>query len=225
MANNQLDAYNIPIINNYTPYYYGCDGINDTNWGCGWRCIQMLLSQFGVEKDILTIAFETQDIVGEQFAIDVDSKKIHLADTTWIMLYVTNQAHQIGFDNVKFEMCTIQNMSDLPELYQKLQEHFLTETSMVVVTAGCATSLIAGIRVSDHVFDVYLVDPHVQINANGEIPVFDELKGFGKGGKGWINIKDIILNGKEEIGIQDDNEFLSNSSCLFGLFQNIFTFQ
>ena len=30
-------------------YYYNCDGINDSNWGCGWRCVQMILYCNGKE--------------------------------------------------------------------------------------------------------------------------------------------------------------------------------
>jgi hypothetical protein len=212
------------VITNYKPYYYGCDGINDTDWGCGWRCIQMLLSQLKIEKDLFTIAFETQELIGDPFTIDIENSKIHMADTYWIMLYTCDQVQKIGFDDAKFDMLTLQNTNEIPDLYQKLQEHFLTENNLVVVTASGATSLIAGVRSADSLFEVYLVDPHVQVTGNEQQPNFDVLNGFGKGGRGWININEIILKGKNEIGIEDDNEFLENSSCLFGFFQGVYSF-
>ena len=35
-------------------YFYDCDGFGDTGWGCGYRCLQTLLS--GVEADAPTFA-------------------------------------------------------------------------------------------------------------------------------------------------------------------------
>lgn len=218
-----MDHEQSSIITNYKPHYYNCDGINDTDWGCGWRCIQMLLSQLNTEKDLFTIALETQELTGDPFSIDFDNNKINMADTSWVMLYICDQAQKIGFDDAKFDMLTLQTTDDIPNLYQKLQEHFLTETSLVVVSASGATSLIAGVRSTDSLFDVYLVDPHLRVSDN-EQPNFDVLQGFGKGGRGWINISEIIYKGKNDIGIEDDNEFLENSSCLFGFFQGIYTF-
>lgn len=188
--------------------------INDDGWGCGWRCIQMLLSQFGIEKDIFTIAIETSQLLGEEISIDFDNRKIVMADTSWIMLYVCHCLHQLELSSTEFNMYHLATKYMLPELLQTLTSHFRSETTLVTVTAGGATSLIAGVRPSltnSDTFDVYLVDPHMPKHGD-----FDTLRGFGKGGRGWIDIKKIIYKGKEEIGILDDNEFLLNSSCLFG---------
>lgn len=200
------------VISNYTVKHYFQDNLNDSGWGCGWRCIQMLLSQYGIQKDIFTIAQETQQLLGEDVGIDTENKRIHMADPGWIMLYVSNIYHQIGISTTDFSMFTLSSISNIDTLYEKLQIHFASQSSLVSVTAGGATSLIAGVKASDNLFEVYLVDPHTEsINQN-----FEELKGFGKGGRGWINIRDVILKGKDEIGIIDDDEFLMNSSCLFG---------
>jgi hypothetical protein len=199
------------MITNYTPKTYFQDNINDAVWGCGWRCIQMLLSQFGVDKDIFTIAKEVQDLLGENVGIDTENQRIHMADLSWIMLYVSSQYQQMGIES-NIDMLTIENISMINSLYEKLQNHFITQSTLVGVTAGGATALIAGVRQCDNLFEVYLIDPHVDSLEQN----FEVLQGFGKGGRGWINIRDVILKGKDEIGIVDDNEFLMNSSCLFG---------
>ena len=119
---------------------------------------------------------------------------------------------QMGIETTDVEMYTLQTMGNLNDLFMKLQQHFLTQNSLVIVTAGGATALISGIQPSENGFDVYLIDPHIEYKEQN----FNELKEFGKGGRGWMNIRDVVLKGKNEIGIDDDNEFLMNSSCLFG---------
>ena len=207
------------VLTNYIPKYYFQDDLDDSGWGCGWRCIQMLLSQIDINKNIFDIAYEIKDIVGEDISIDLDSKKINMADIYWIMLYMSGVGHQLGHTDTEFEMFTIENMSQINNLYDKLQMHFLLQKSLVVVTAGGATALIAGVKpaTDENLFDVYLVDPHTS-----SIDVdFNKLKGFGEGGRGWTNVRNVILKGKEKIGIEDDDEFLMNSSCLFGFLQNL----
>lgn len=201
------------VLTNYIAKHYFDDNMNDNGWGCGWRCIQMLLSHLGINKDIFTIASETNEILGEHFKIDKYNKKIDMADTTTIMLYVSMVFKSIGVESTDIDMYHLTNTWKLSELFEKIQTHFATTQTLIVVTAGGATALIGGVRKLDEdPFEVYLIDPHVQSKDQN----FDELKEFGKGGRGWINIKDIILKGKKEIGIDDDNEFLMNSSCLFG---------
>ena len=199
------------MINNYTPKHYFEDGVNDAVWGCGWRCIQMLLSQIDITKDIFTIAQEVQELLGEDVGIDVTNQKIHMADLSWIMLYMSNIYSSFGL-TCDIDMFTIASMSMINTLYEKIQVHLTNQNTLIGITAGGATALIAGIRESSDLFEVYLVDPHV----NSLEQDFEILQGFGQGGRGWINIRDIILKGKDEIGIVDDNEFLMNSSCLFG---------
>jgi len=205
------------IITNYTPKFYFQDELDDSGWGCGWRCIQMLLSQLGIDKDIFTIAFEVSELIGEGVNIDFDNRKINMADTYWILLYMCNVCHMMGASEANMEMFTVESTTMLNELSERLQTHFLTQKSLVVVTAGGATALISGIKSNESgSFDVYLIDPHTSsLDVN-----FEELKGFGKGGRGWIDIRDIILKGMDEIGIDNDDEFLVNSSCLFGFLQN-----
>lgn len=199
------------MITNYTFKTYFQDNINDAVWGCGWRCIQMLLSQIGIEKDIFTIAKEVQELLGENVGIDIKNQKIHMADLSWIMLYISNQYQQMGIE-IDINMLTIENTSQINVLFEKIQNHLITQSTLIGVTAGGATALIADIRINEELFDVYLIDPHVS-SLEQDI---ETLKGFGEGGRGWINIRDVILKGKDEIGIEDDNEFLLNSSCLFG---------
>lgn len=200
-------------ISNYIHKYYYQDGINDQGWGCGWRCIQMLLSQLGINKDIFSIAQDVKEMVGDNVNIDLVNKKINMADAYWIMLYVTNVYHQTGFVEADFEMFTIESMSMMDTLREKIELHLLVNQTLITVTAGGATSLISGVKDNDNgTFDIYLVDPHIQYEGEE----YGDIKGFGKGGHGWINIRDVILKGKDEIGILDDDEFLVNSSCLFG---------
>lgn len=200
------------VLTNYTPKHYFSDNINDKGWGCGWRCIQMLLSQYDIEKDIFTIAEEVKTLLGEEIVIDKKNTKISMADTYWIIMYISSIYQQMGIETTDVEMYTLQTMANLNDLFMKLQQHFLSQNSLVVVTAGGATALISGIQPSENGFDVYLVDPHIEHKEQN----FDELVEFGKGGRGWINIRDVVLKGKNEIGIEDDNEFLMNSSCVFG---------
>lgn len=200
------------VLTNYTPKHYFSDGVNDKGWGCGWRCIQMLLSQYGIEKDIFTIAEEVKLLLGDDVTIDYENKKINMADTYWITMYISSVYHQMGFNTTDVDMFTVATMGLLNDLFIMLQTHFLTQNSLVVVTAGGASALISGVRPVENGFEVYLVDPHIETPDQN----FEELKEFGKGGRGWINIRDVILKGKNEIGIVDDNEFLMNSSCMFG---------
>jgi hypothetical protein len=201
------------VLTNYIVKHYFDDNIDDSGWGCGWRCIQMLLSHLGIEKNIFTIATEINEMLGEDFKIDNDNKKIDMADTTTIMLYVSMTFKLLGAESTDINMYHLTNTCKLPELFEKIKTHFATTQTLIVVTAGGATALIGGIRkIDEEPFEVYLVDPHVQSKEQN----FEELKQFGKGGRGWININDIVLKGKDEIGIEDDNEFLMNSSCLFG---------
>ena len=206
------------ILTNYRPYYYRIDDINDTGWGCGWRCIQMLLSQISqTEFNIFTIAKEVEKLTKDNVRLDLENQKIGMADTYWIMLYVTDYYQRHGKLTTKFTMLTINSIRLLNELYETLQYHFVEQDTLVVVSAGGATGLLAGVRPSRDgtTFEVYLIDPHMSPGQS-----FNELVGFGDGGRGWIDIKDIILKGMLEIGLDDPDEFLENSSCLFGFIQN-----
>lgn len=43
--------YDICISNNFYYYFYSCESIDDTNWGCAWRAIQTLLSSYLIFKN------------------------------------------------------------------------------------------------------------------------------------------------------------------------------
>lgn len=44
IIDSSSSSFNIKCIENFDFYYYNCEFINDYNWGCAWRCIQMVLS-------------------------------------------------------------------------------------------------------------------------------------------------------------------------------------
>src|SRR5262245_24117799 len=63
------------LLKDYTAYWYCCDGFNDTGFGCGWRCLQMLLAQLARRR------FEANPrLPGSLFEIAVEMNDWRCAD-------------------------------------------------------------------------------------------------------------------------------------------------
>eukprot|EP00049_Salpingoeca_infusionum_P021036 m.365989 g.365989 ORF g.365989 m.365989 type:complete len:227 (-) comp34109_c0_seq1:459-1139(-) len=79
-----------------------------------------------------------------------------------------------------------------------------------------------------HEYEVFLIDPHMPVKHSSEqtgedadtAVDFNVLRGFGCGGRGWTNIRNIVLKGQSELGIEDDAVFLSLSSTALLFFSS-----
>jgi hypothetical protein len=176
-------------IKNYKAYWYNCDNIEDYGWGCGWRCIQMLLSQYHANNDIFTIGREVKLDIYHQLQIN---DKLPFMDITWIGKYMKK------YENT-YKIYTINNINQINEFVSKLETYFTNYNKLVVVVSSGAISLIGGVKRIGKKTYVYLIDPHVWYKTDR----FPSLIGFGNGGKGWTDLDNILYKGIDVLNISE----------------------
>lgn len=205
-------------LTDYVPHWCMMDENMDKEWGCGWRSLQTLLSQIGIFNDIWTLAFELRAFTGDpEIVFDYDRKEISMADLSQISPYFVNVAINNGYTNANFDMLMINNLDALNNVSSKLNEYFNGSNSKVLGLFGTGGNVacIGGYQKIDGKDMIYLVDPH------GDSPEmnFESCNGIGRGGQGWVDLKESVLYGNH-IFKKTDNDFLEFNPAIVVLFNN-----
>lgn len=207
-------------ITNYIPHWCMMDEHMDAEWGCGWRSLQMLLSQLGVMNDVFTLAFEVRTFTGDpEILFDYDKDEVSMADLSQIAPYFVDVATKQGNTSANFDMLMINNLDALNSIINKLNEYYNTDghpKTIGLFGTGGNVACIAGYQKIDDKHMIYLIDPH------GDSPEmnFEHCSGIGRGGQGWVDLKENVLYGNH-IFKKSDNEFLEFNPAIIVLFHNI----
>ena len=195
------------------------DGNTDKEWGCGWRSLQTLLSQIGIFNDVWTLAFELRAFTGDpDIVFDYDRGEISMADLSQISPYFVNIAINNGYTNANFDMLMINNLEALNNITSKLNAYYNNEGNTKILGlfgTGGNVACIAGYQKMDDKDMIYLIDPH------GDSPEmnFENCDGIGRGGQGWVDLKESVLFGNH-IFKKTDNDFLEFNPAIIVLFNN-----
>jgi hypothetical protein len=207
-------------VTNYIPHWCMMDQNNDKEWGCGWRSLQMLLSQLSILKDVWTLGFEVKEFTGDpELVLDYDKGEISMCDLSQTAPYFVNEAIKVGAKNVDFDMLMINNNEALKTVSGKLDQYFNSgdhPKTLALFGTGGNVACIGGFQKMGEVDMIYLIDPH------GDSPEmdFDKCNGIGRGGQGWVSLKETVMYGNHIFNKSED-DFLGFNPALIVLFHNI----
>lgn len=207
-------------VTNYIPYWCMMDDVMDREWGCGWRSLQMLLSQLGIIKDIWTLAFDVKEFTNDpELILNYDDCEVSMCDLSQISPYFINEAIKNGAKDATFDMLMINNLESFNNISQKMNDYFNLENSngtLALFGTGGNVACIGGFYKIDDDAMIYLIDPH---GDSSEMD-FENCNGIGRGGQGWISFKDTVMYGNHLFNKTDD-EFLAFNPALVVLFHKI----
>lgn len=191
----------------------------DKEWGCGWRSLQTLLSQIGINNDVWTLAFELRAFTQDpEIIFDYDSGEISMADLSQIAPYFVDTAIKSGFTNANFDMLMINDLNAMENIATLLQNHYNNKSSKILglIGTGGNVACIGGYHKLGDKHMIYLIDPH------GDSPVMDFSKcnGIGRGGQGWVDMKNTVMFGNH-IFNKEENDFLGFNPTIVVLFNDI----
>lgn len=206
-------------LTNYVPHWCMMDQNMDKEWGCGWRSLQTILSQINVLNDVWTLAFELRAFTGdEEIVFDYDRGEISMADLSQLAPYFENVAKTQGHSNAGFQMLMINNLDALDNISNILNQYFNGDGPKVLGLFGTGGNVacIGGYQKLDDKHMIYLIDPH------GDSPEmdFEKCNGIGRGGQGWVDLKDSVMYGNH-IFKKTENEFLEFNPAIIVLFNGI----
>ena len=195
------------------------DGIMDREWGCGWRSLQTLLSQISVHNDIWTLGFDVKSFTQDpELIIDFDKPEISMSDMSQLAPYYVSIANKQGSEKPDFNMLMINTLDSIKMVSHHLNKHFNVDKNQVLsmIGTGGNVALIGGYQNIDSRDMIYLIDPHVN-NPNDD---FNTCRGIGRGGQGWVDLKETVLYGMEILGKGPTN-FLDYSPAIIVIFSDI----
>lgn len=159
----------------YFYYHFGCDGIDDRGWGCGYRTLQLLCSWIRVKqlddgqdaRPVPTISEIQSGLVTMQDKPDdfYGSKEwIGSVEVSLIIDY---------FYNVACPILHVRNGEALEDHKEKIINHFRMNGSPVMVGGSTDTAAKALLGICENEETVYflLLDPHYY----GEMPTKETL--------------------------------------------------
>ncbi|XP_038060358.1 ufm1-specific protease 1-like [Patiria miniata] len=166
------------VTGDYLYYHYGCDGIDDRGWGCGYRTLQTLCSwvrlqqqQLSLQQDVRQTEPTLQEVQEALVAMG-DKPSSLIGSKEWIGSYEIC----ICIDHFYDVPCKILHVSRGAELISKipdLWQHFQDIGSPVMMGGDCdaASKGIMGICIGQQKTYLLVLDPHFY----GD-PSFDALR-------------------------------------------------
>lgn len=207
-------------ITNYVPHWCMMDSNMDAEWGCGWRSLQTLMSQLNILKDVWTLAFEVKEFTGDpEIILDYDDNQISMCDLSQTAPFFVNEAIKSGSKDADFDMFMINDLSALENVSQKLDQYFNSgdhSKTLGLFGTGGNVSCIGGFQKLGEVDMIYLIDPH----GDSTEMDFENCHGIGRGGQGWVSLKETVMYGNHIFG-KPENDFLSFNPALLVLFNNV----
>ena len=180
----------------YKKYYYNCDNINDIGWGCGWRCIQNVISRFS--NKYVSLPEIKKYLENNNFKFPNNVNNYGFIDGKMIEFYLKKYYKVYEYNIYKIE-----------ELYNLLKIFNNQNNTGILIHDGYIVNFD---RVDD--MNIYIIDPHVYKND------FSSLKNIGYGGEGWMNIIDILYKNVDIIPSITKEEFLKNNTPTIYLIEN-----
>ncbi|XP_064403694.1 ufm1-specific protease 2-like isoform X2 [Halichondria panicea] len=141
-----------------TFHHYCCDGIDDKNWGCGYRTLQSLCSWAVGQVAITTSVPSVRDI--QQILVEVgDKSKSHVGSRDWIGTY---EACMV-MDHLYWIACRIIHMPQGASILDQLpvlSAHFTENGSPVMIGGDVDGASKTLLGVSTHPPLFLIADPH-----------------------------------------------------------------
>ena len=138
------------LISPLRVFYYNCDGVDDNGWGCGWRCVQMIL-YVNNEKNSPSFRKLVEDSSGGIWGQWADSSVL------------TDSLLQAGIQTFRDQpQILVSDTRSLKNLESILQDYFAQSIALPAMLVGTGQiAVICGIRRKNReTYEVYIIDPH-----------------------------------------------------------------
>uniref|UniRef100_A0A0B6YP36 UFSP1/2/DUB catalytic domain-containing protein n=1 Tax=Arion vulgaris TaxID=1028688 RepID=A0A0B6YP36_9EUPU len=151
----------------YLYYHYGCDGLDDRGWGCGYRTVQTICSW--VRQHRLSVSATSNSLKHspvpsiaqiQQMLVEMGDKSQSFVNSRqWIGSFeaclILDHIYQIPC-----KILHIEKGSDIHQFLPELYQHFITVGSPVMMGGETDNSSkgIMGVRLTDPA--LLVVDPH-----------------------------------------------------------------
>eukprot|EP01139_Manchomonas_bermudensis_P014894 Amastigsp_a509136_30.p1 type:complete len:355 gc:universal Amastigsp_a509136_30:68-1132(+) len=201
-------------VTRFRPFYYCCDGFDDSGWGCGYRCIQALVWQ--VQEQAWLLEKTTPVGVPSLEAICKTLNEAELASALrgespqeqpqvyalgeWLAVdAVTRYLGTCGLADCR--MFSLSSAARLDELAESLREHFVTRDLFAIVEGTGQLFLVGGVRCvarnARPEVDFFVVDVHGPPQLLGTGPQAAEAFAF-TGGVGWVSARALLFDSARE---------------------------
>ncbi|XP_074663145.1 putative Ufm1-specific protease 1 [Tubulanus polymorphus] len=176
----------------YQYYHYGCDGVNDYGWGCGYRTLQSLASWIR-KQQIRNNQMNVADVpsirnIQELLSAMGDKESSFIGSKLWI------GSVEVGLvlDKVYDTPCKIVHIhsgSELHKYVDEIKQHFVKFGCPIMMGGNTDNSSkgIMGLKTDGMNSSLLIVDPHFVGNVERE-------KLISEGFVHWRNISDFDQN-------------------------------
>lgn len=151
------------VRGNYQYYHYCCDGVDDRGWGCGYRTLQTVCSWIQHQisgRDVPKLREIQQALVamGDKPDSFVGSKQ-------WIGSLEVAMCLDYFYD-VPGKILHISNGAAIGEYLEKLEEHFHTNSSPIMMGGDDDNSSKGILGVNRSSMSLLVLDPHYSGKSN-----------------------------------------------------------
>ena|SRR3990167_792678 len=172
--------------------FYNCDGVNDKDWGCGYRCIQNVESFLKINVDSIEkiadnlLSIGINPFIGGK-TIFTAGDRLAFCDGDWIEKYFS------VFSSLSVEKLELKQASD----YLKIKDRIVENIAIIIIDGGIYC-------ISENSQGTLLIDPHVYVEVDSIPPLSKDYSG----GVGYVQMFDFLTKNMEIIGLDKNDFFL-----------------
>ncbi|KAK2710765.1 ufm1-specific protease 1-like [Artemia franciscana] len=173
------------ISGDYIYFNYGCDGVDDRGWGCGYRTLQTICSWVCTQKQLDMKKVPTLRNIQEILVEIEDKPKAFIGSREWIgsleVCYVLDKLYDIPS-----KIQHIKSGNDIDNIITVLQNHFSYFGSPVMMGGNldAISKCIIGTASAGNNHWMLVVDPHYYGHPKNK----EQLQ--QQHWVAWVNIKD-----------------------------------
>ncbi|XP_046604368.1 ufm1-specific protease 1 isoform X1 [Neodiprion virginianus] len=148
------------VTSEYEYWHYGCDGVNDRGWGCGYRTLQTIISWIIKNLETARPVPSLREV--QEILISLEDKEsFFLGSRDWIgsfeVCLVIDQRY-----GVPSKIIHVPSGKDLKKYSDAIKQHFIEFGSPIMMGGDrdCSSKGIMGIHYSAKEISLLIVDPH-----------------------------------------------------------------
>lgn len=220
----QTVLWSVGVTTGFVPFYYHCDDIDDTSWGCGYRTVQMLIWQVRTHARMLGEPAQSGvpsigDIIARLQRLQDEGANVSgFGMGEWLSLDgITLSLGDQGLRDCR--ILALSNISDIDNIVDGLRDHFVTADLLVICEGSGVIFALAGVRcvmdpssASGMSYEFFVVDPH---GPPQPVDARHHSSWSFHGGIGWVSLRALLFESTyAELALAMPNARLSDAEVL-----------